>query len=57
MALLLLSRVLYAQQSDNEDGTYTNPVIWADFPDNDVIRVGDTYYMVTTTMYFFPVCP
>ncbi|MEP6683311.1 MAG: glycoside hydrolase 43 family protein, partial [Parafilimonas sp.] len=26
----------------------------ADFPDPDVIRVGDTYYMVTTTMFVFP---
>lgn len=25
-----------------------------DFPDPDVIRVGDTYYMASTTMYFFP---
>lgn len=57
IALLLLSTLLHAQQSDNEDGTYTNPVIWADFPDNDVIRVGDTYYMVTTSMYFFPGVP
>lgn len=39
---------------DNGDGTYTNPIIPADFPDPDVIRVGDTYYMVTTTMYIFP---
>ncbi len=46
-----------AQQSDNGNGTYTNPVIWADFPDNDVIRVGDTYYMVTTSMYIFPGVP
>lgn len=47
---------LYAQktQSDNNDGTYTNPVIPADFPDPDVILVGDTYYMVTTTMFVFP---
>ena len=40
--------------SDNGDGTYTNPLISADFPDPDVIRVGDTYYMVTTTMFVFP---
>jgi len=46
-----------AQQSDNENGTYTNPIIWSDFPDNDVIRVNDTYYMVTTSMYFFPGVP
>jgi beta-xylosidase len=41
-------------QSDNGDGTYTNPVINADFPDPDVILVGDTYYMVSTTMFVFP---
>jgi beta-xylosidase len=47
----------FAQQSDNQNGTYTNPVIWADFPDNDVIRVNDTYYMVTTTMFYLPGVP
>ncbi len=40
--------------SDNGDGTYTNPVIAADFPDPDVILVNDTYYMVSTTMFVFP---
>ncbi len=40
--------------ADNDDGTYTNPLISADFPDPDVIRVGDTYYMVNTTMFIFP---
>ena len=44
----------YRSHSDNGDGTYTNPVIFADFPDPDVIRVGDVYYMVTTTMHIFP---
>ncbi len=43
-----------AQQADNENGTYTNPIIWSDFPDPDVIRVGDTYYMVSITMFIFP---
>ena len=32
----------------------TNPILKADFPDPDVIRVGDTYYMVSTTMHFMP---
>ena len=40
--------------SAQNDGTYKNPVIFADFPDPDVIRVGDTYYMVSTTMVNFP---
>lgn len=40
--------------ADRGDGTYINPIINADFPDCDVIRVGDTYYFVGTTMYHFP---
>lgn len=31
-----------------------NPIIKSDYPDPDVIRVGDTYYMASTTMHFFP---
>lgn len=57
MILLISSTFhLHAQKthSDNGNGTYTNPVIAADFPDPDVIRVGDTYYMVNTTMFIFP---
>ena len=34
-----------------------NPMLWADCPDPDVIRVGDTYYMVTTTMHLMPGAP
>ena len=33
-----------------------NPIIWSDYPDLDVIRVGDTYYMVSTTMHLMPGC-
>ena len=40
--------------SDLGTGKYQNPVVFADFPDPDVIRVGDTYYMVSTTMHHFP---
>jgi beta-xylosidase len=49
-------KLLYSQKthSDNGNGTYTNPVIAADFPDPDVIKVADSYYMVTTTMFVFP---
>jgi beta-xylosidase len=31
-----------------------NVLIPMDFPDPDVIRVGDTYYMISTTMHFMP---
>ncbi|SFD12943.1 family 43 glycosylhydrolase [Ruminococcus albus] len=40
-----------------EAGQVANPVIWADVPDPDIIRVGDTYYMVSTTMFFSPGVP
>ena len=40
--------------SDQGNGKYKNPVVMADFPDPDVIRVGDTFYMVSTTMHLFP---
>ncbi len=33
-----------------------NPLTRMDYPDPDVIRVEDTYYMVSTTMYFMPGC-
>ena len=46
-----------AQSSDNGDGTFTNPVIWADCPDPDVIRVGDDFYFVSTTMHLMPGAP
>jgi beta-xylosidase len=34
-----------------------NPVIWADVPDPAVVRVGDTYYMSSTTMHMSPGLP
>jgi beta-xylosidase len=40
--------------SDQNNGKYKNPLIFADFPDPDVIRVEDTYYMISTTMHNFP---
>lgn len=33
-----------------------NPITELDYPDPDVIRVDDTYYMVSTTMHFMPGC-
>lgn len=34
-----------------------NPIIWADVPDVDVIRVENTFYMVSTSMHSMPGCP
>ncbi|AIQ17580.1 glycoside hydrolase [Paenibacillus sp. FSL H7-0357] len=35
----------------------TNPVMWADVPDVDVIRFGPVFYMVSTSMHSMPGCP
>ncbi len=35
----------------------TNPVIFADVPDMSIIRVGDSYYMSSTTMHMCPGVP
>ncbi len=43
--------------SDDGNGNYSNPVIFADVPDIDFIRVDDAYYMVSTTMHLSPGCP
>lgn len=40
-----------------EPGQVANPIIFSDVPDPDIIRVGDTYYMVSTTMFFNPGAP
>lgn len=34
-----------------------NPIIFADVPDLSMIRVGDTYYMSSTTMHMSPGVP
>ena len=41
----------------NRNNKFNTLYIWTDIPDPDVIRVNDTYYMVSTTMYFAPHCP
>ena len=43
--------------SDNGDGTYKNPVLHADYSDPDVIRVGDDYYMTSSSFEDVPGLP
>ncbi len=62
-ALVVLCGVMAAQQSysvwnpDNGDGTYNNPVIYADYSDPDVIRVKNDFYMVASSFSQFPGLP
>lgn len=42
---------------DNGDGTYTNPVINADYSDPDVVAVGDDYYLTASSFNCMPGLP
>src|SRR6188472_1418177 len=52
IAILFVS-LLYGQEKQ----TAINPIIFADVPDMAMIRVGDVYYMSSTTMHMSPGVP
>jgi len=37
--------------------TFANPIIWEDYPDLEVIRVGDVFYYTSSTFAFSPGAP
>jgi beta-xylosidase len=43
--------------ADNGDGTYKNPVLNADYSDPDAIRVGNDYYLVSSSFEDIPGLP
>lgn len=63
MSLLLTSFVVSAQTvskvwvPDNGNGTYKNPVLNADYSDPDAIRVGNDYYLVSSSFADMPGLP
>lgn len=40
--------------ADQGDGTYRNPILYADYSDPDVIRVGNDYYMTSSSFNCIP---
>ena len=42
---------------DNGDGTYTNPVLYADYSDPDVCVVGDDYFLTASSFNCIPGLP
>ena len=68
-ATLLFSCTMHAQQNktipfvskvwvaDKGNGTYQNPVLNADYSDPDAIRVGDDYYLVSSSFEAIPGLP
>ncbi len=59
--LLTLTSTLLEMKADDyatlHEEKIQNPMLWADVPDPDVIRVDDTFYMVSTTMHLMPGAP
>lgn len=47
----------YLWKADLEDGTFKNPILFADYSDPDVIRVKDTYYMTASSFNYTPGLP
>lgn len=52
LVLLMLQCSIYAQ-----DQKAQNPILFADVPDASMVRVGNTYYMSSTTMHLSPGVP
>lgn len=65
LILLFASLLLQAQQNyvskvwiaDQGNGTYKNPVLYADYSDPDVIRAGDDFYMTASSFNCVPGLP
>lgn len=43
--------------ADNGNGTYTNPIFYDECSDPDIIRVGEDFYLTSTTMHSVPGLP
>ncbi|SEW52766.1 glycoside hydrolase family 43 protein [Chitinophaga arvensicola] len=60
--LLLYFSSVFSQTSgswtpDLGNGNFTNPLMWGDWPDPDIIRVDDKFYFISTSMHYVPGCP
>ena len=57
LLILVCSVTLMFGNTFVASGQAINPIIHADVPDMSMIRVGDTYYMSSTTMHMAPGVP
>ena len=51
---LCVSVAAVLRGADNGDGTYTNPILFADYPDSEIIRVGDDVYYQSSSFHLAP---
>lgn len=57
LSALLLTLALSRPAGAEAPATFTNPVIPGFYPDPSVCRVGQDYYLVTSTFEYFPAVP
>jgi len=58
LIIFIILGLLYLHQSFAQTDKFArNPIIWADVSDPSVIRVGNAYYMSSTTMHLSPGLP
>jgi len=55
--LLVAGLAVTAPVAAHAQERYTNPILYADYSDPDVIRVGSDYYMVASSFHFSPGIP
>ncbi len=62
--LFLITTISFTQTNkkgvwipDNGNGTYSNPIIYSDFSDPDVIRVDNDFFMTSSSFSHFPGLP
>ena len=53
----LLAAITVPNLVTAQDATFTNPVLWEDYPDLDVFRVGDVFYYSSSTFAYSPGAP
>ncbi|MBB3912411.1 glycoside hydrolase family 43 protein [Sphingomonas desiccabilis] len=51
------AKAVWTQQPSRPPDTFRNPILFADYSDPDVIRVGNAYYMVSSSFHFSPGIP
>lgn len=54
---LMPGKFVFAQNDGNEQKNFTNPILWEDLADLDVIRVGNDYYYSASNMHYSPGAP
>src|SRR5215471_18931141 len=57
LACGLFAHALDIRDQEKQSETYSNPILFSDYSDPDVIRDGNHYYLVASTFHFVPGLP